>query len=135
MNYFQSKYGKLPGSSYSEVLKKARLIFREIEKQSKRSPYVRSSYFDRQKIFLSYFWSHLEQKTRPEKLRRMRYYQCAIDLLKNTMIAPSTIKDTTQSGVLLHRFAGKTKDGDVFFVQVKENRNTGKYFMSVFPQA
>jgi hypothetical protein len=135
MNYFQSKYGKLPGSSYAEVLKKARLIFREIEKQSKRSPYVRSRYFDRQKIFLSYFWSHLEQKRLVEKTRRIKYYRCAIDLLKNTMIAPNTIKDTAQSGVLLHRFAGKTKDGDMFFVQVKENRNTGKFFMSVFPQA
>ena len=36
---------------------------------------------------------------------------------------------------ILHRFAGKTKDKEIFFVQIKENKkNSKKYFMSCFPQ-
>jgi hypothetical protein len=133
MNYYQSKYSKLSGTSYSEVLKKARLIFRDIEKQSKRSAYVRSKYFNKQKVFLSYFWSHLEQKDRKEKTRRLKYYQCAIDLLRNTMQAPQIVDNSNLNGILLYRFADKTNNGDVFFVQVKQNKKNRRLFMSVFP--
>jgi hypothetical protein len=134
MDFYRSKYNKLSGSSYSEVLKKARLIFRDIEKRSKRSAYVRSKYFNKEKVFLSYFWSHLEQKRLKERMRRLKYYQCAIDLLRNTTVEPKTIVENTQNGVLFHRFSGKTKEGDVFFVQVKENTKNNKLFMSVFPE-
>ena len=35
---------------------------------------------------------------------------------------------------ILHRFAGKSKDKQSFYVQIKENKqNDEKYFMSVFP--
>jgi len=35
---------------------------------------------------------------------------------------------------ILHRFAGITKDGDNFFVQIKENKKNGqKWLVSVFP--
>lgn len=34
----------------------------------------------------------------------------------------------------LHRFAGLTKDKELFYVQIKEDLRTDrKYFMSVFP--
>ena len=36
-------------------------------------------------------------------------------------------------GQLVHRFVGKTKEGDLFFVQIKEHHRTNaRYFMSVF---
>jgi hypothetical protein len=37
-------------------------------------------------------------------------------------------------GLMLHRFAGETKEGKKFYVQVKQDKRTGrKDFMSVFP--
>jgi len=59
---------------------------------------------------------------------------CAIELLKESRIAPVSKSNPNKTGEVLHRFAGITAGGEEFYVQVKEyKRNGNKYFMSVFP--
>jgi hypothetical protein len=102
---------------------------------AQKNPYVRSAFFQKSKIFLSLFWVHINQKTRRSRKTRLKYYQCALDLLKNSTFAPTTKLNPNGRNELAHRFAGVTKDNELFFVQVKEDlRNGNKYFMSVFPR-
>jgi hypothetical protein len=131
--YFQSKYDKLPGSDYSEVYAKARAIYNDIKSKTKRQPYIRSTYF-KTKVFLELFWVHNAQKYRGERARRLRYYRCALDLLRNSNIAPDERFNPNGNHEKVFRFYGKTKGGDEFWVQVKEDKKTkGKYMMSVVP--
>jgi hypothetical protein len=135
MQVYRSKYGKLPGTSYAELIRAARQEYHTIQKLTpRRVPYVRSQYFSKDKVFLNTFWEHLKQKRSIEQVNRLKYYKCAIDLLRNTTFSPESVFEKNNPGVLLHRFSGQTSDGASFFVQVKDNRRTGrKEFMSVFP--
>lgn len=46
---------------------------------------------------------------------------------------PETKQNPNGKHELVHRFAGTTPDGELFYVQVKENKSSdNKYFMSVF---
>ena len=131
--YYQSKNIKLSGSSLNEVSAKARKIFNLEKSKSKRRPYVRSAYFGA-KVFLELFWVHNAQKSRGEQLRRLRYYQCAIDLLKSSRHAPVEKLNPNGNHEKVFRFYGLTKDGEEFWVQVKEDKQTkGKYMMSIVP--
>ena len=135
MIFYQTKTKKLPGTNYLEVRKYALFILNQIKKRTKRRPYIRSAYFIKQKIFFDYFWIHLLQKNPEERTRRIKYFPCAIDLIKNSRITPISMENINNKNETLHRFTGKTKDGEVFFVQIKENKkNDKKYFMSCFPQ-
>lgn len=132
---FTSKQNLLAGSSYDEVVAVARKEFNAIRKLTKRQPYVRSSYFRGDKIFVTIFWDHLMQKHRRNRTLRLKFYKAAIDLLRNTTYAPDTIFDSKDKNTLLHRFYGKTREGIAFCVQVKEDKRSGrKDFMSVFDQ-
>jgi hypothetical protein len=133
MKIYQSKHNKFAGTSYCEIEKKARLLYKSEARKTKRRAYVRSIYFDKDKIFISLFWEHLNQKPQRMRKERLKYYQCALDLLKNTRFDPVTKPNPNGSSEMLHRFAGVTKDGDLFFVQVKEDlKSNNKFFMSVF---
>jgi len=135
MSVYRSKYSQLPGSSYDEVVPLARKEFQRIKKLTKRQPYVRSVYFTKDKIFLSLFWEHLAHKHRGDRASRLKLYFCALDLLRHTRHAPDTIFNASNLNIMLHRFTGETKDGKLFYVQVKEDKRTGrKDFMSVFPK-
>ncbi len=115
-------------------MREARKLYHTIQKQTKRQPYVRSSYFSKDKIFINTFWQHLEQKRRSDQTRRLKLYLCAIDLLRNTRLDPNTIFSNEKPREVLHRFVGTTKEGSLFYVQVKQNKKSGrKDFMSVFP--
>lgn len=134
MKVYQSKYSKLSGTSYNELERKARKLHNVIVKKTRRNAYVRSAYFKKDKIFITLFWQHLNQKPQRDRKRRLKYYECAIDLLRNSTNEPETKPNPNGKNELVHRFAGITKDGDLFYVQVKENKRTNnKYFMSVFP--
>lgn len=62
---------KLSGSSDDkEVVKRAQDYFRVLMRRTKRQSYIRSAYFDKKKIFFTYFWKHLYQK--PPKQRKIR---------------------------------------------------------------
>ena len=133
MKQFESKYSLIPGTSYDEVVSFARKEHRKIAKLTKRQPYVRSSYFNKDKIFVSVFWDHLIQKHRKDRFRRLKLYNAAIDLLRNSHYEPDTIFKNDDLSTLLHRFYGITKDGVEYCVQVKQDKRTGrKDFVSVF---
>lgn len=134
MNVFRSKYRVLSGSSYNELERKARKIHNEIAKRTKRSVYVRSAYFNKEKIFIELFWSHLNQKSKRDRGRRLRYYQSAIDLLKNNQFNPETKPNPNGKYEIVHRFMGMTSNDEIYYVQIKEDKRTNrKYFISVFP--
>jgi len=131
---FLTKTKPIPGSQLKLIEEQARAQYKEIGRQTKRNPYVRSQYFNKEKIFLELFWIHLSQKHDNEQKRRLKLYPCAIDLLKNTACSPGIFRDSRKSNEKYYRFYGITINGIEFCVQVKEDKRTGnKHFMSVFP--
>lgn len=131
---YQTKAKKLSGTSYKEVHKKAQIAFSEIKRRTKRKPYVRSAYFHKQKIFFDFFWVHLRQKPIPEKIRRLKYFRTAIELIRHSRNHPYSMQNPNKKSEILHRFAGITKEKEMFFVQIKEHKRTGrKQLMSIFP--
>jgi len=135
MQIYQVKSDKLHGTNFSEVCKKAFSLYQIIKKKSKRRPYVRSAYFNKEKIFLELFWQHLHEKlNHRDKVRRVKYFPCAIELIQHSKFNPESKENVDRKSEILHRFAGKTKSGEMFFVQIKANKKSGqKWFMSVFP--
>ena len=75
---YSTKIKKLPGTSYSEVRKEALILFNQIKKKTKRKPYIRSAYFNKQKVFFDFFWQHLLQKSHKERVRRLKYFGVVI---------------------------------------------------------
>lgn len=131
---FRSKFNKLHGSNYAEVRKNAEIVFKQIKSKTKRNPYIRSAYFNKQKIFFDYFWEHLQQKRPQERYTRLKYFQVAVDVIKNSRNSPITKENPNRKHEILHRFFGETKNKELFYVQVKEDIKSGKkYFMSCFP--
>jgi len=135
MGVFKSKDKLIAGTSYEEVVKIARVEHKKIENLTKRQPYVRSTYFRGDKVFVSLFWTHLMQKNLRIRTQRLKLYRAAIDLLRKSHDAPETIYQKNDLNILLHRFHGVTKDGIGFCVQVKQDKRSGrKDFMSVYPK-
>jgi hypothetical protein len=131
---YPTKIKKLPGTSYGEVRKQAVFLFNQIKKRTKRRPYIRSAYFNKQKVFFDYFWQHLFQKSPKERYKRLKYFGSAIEAIKNSRNQPSSKQNPNKPSEILHRFAGLTKDKELFYVQIKEDKKSGrKYFMSCFP--
>ncbi|MFA6474925.1 MAG: hypothetical protein WCV88_01840 [Patescibacteria group bacterium] len=134
MFIFQSSFGKLSGSNYSEVLAQAWLYYLPIKRKTKRRPYVRSCFFQKDKIFLDRFWSHLMEKSWSDRTRRLKFFACGLDLLQHSHAAPSSKDNPNKHQEILHRFSGITRDGELFFVQVRENTVTSqKSLISIFP--
>lgn len=132
---YPTKFKKLSGTKYSEVYKKAFKAYKKIKNQTKRRPYIRSTYFKKDKIFLGLFWHHLDDKLNMrDKIRRLKYFTCAIDLIRHSHFDPVSKENVDRKYEILHRFMGSTSENEIFFVQIKENKRTGqKYFLSVFP--
>lgn len=64
----------------------------------------------------------------------MKFFACAIELIKKSKHEPVSKENPNKSGEILHRFAGSAKNDELFFVQIKEDKQTGKKFLiSVFP--
>ncbi|HFC76851.1 MAG TPA: hypothetical protein ENJ27_01335 [Candidatus Moranbacteria bacterium] len=135
MDLYKTKKSRVSGMSYRNIYLIAREEYRKIKNQTKRKPYVRSKYFNKDKVFMDYFWAHLKQKSWKDRRRRLKFYSCAVELIKENKFDPETREDTTNSNIMLHRFKGVTKNNIEFFVQIKENKkNNQKYFLSVFPK-
>lgn len=133
MHVYQAKAGKLTGTDFVEVRRKAFFIFKQIKSKSKRNPYIRSAYFNKDKIFLNLFWAHLFEKPIGERLRRLKYFAAAIELIEVSRLAPEIKKDPN-SKELFYRFSGFSKEGNLFYVQVKGKEPSGnKHLMSIFP--
>jgi hypothetical protein len=134
MQYYKTHAGKLAGTHWERLMKKAFGQYKEIAHKSKRRPYIRSAYYDKEKIFLSIFWQHLHEKNLRDKARRLALFPCAIELMEKTRYFPTTKDNPNKKGEVLHRFTGSTPDNEIFFVQIKEDVKTKqKYFISVFP--
>lgn len=134
MQYYKTRARKLHGTHWPRLLKKAFGLYKEITSKTKRRPYARSAYFDKQKVFLGIFWQHLHEKNLRDKARRVAYFPCAIELIQKTRYEPTSKENPNRKGEIVHRFAGSTPDNEIFFVQIKEDRRTNqKWFISVFP--
>ena len=133
-NAYQSKRTRISGTSFKEIEKNALTIFKTIKRKTKRTPYVRSKYFRKEKVFLSIFWGHLYEKSEKDKTRRLKLFDCALDLIQNSTRNPTTRENFQKKDELLHRFHGETKHNEKFTVQIKENKRTKrKDFVSVYP--
>lgn len=133
MRVYQTKSGKLTGTDFVEVRRKAFFIFKQIKRKSKRHPYIRSAYFNKDKIFLNLFWAHLFDKPLGERLRRLKYFAAAIELIEQSRIKPEIKKDPNSKEVF-YRFSGFSKEGDLFYVQIKcKEPSDNKHLISIFP--
>lgn len=133
MKIFQSKASLIPGTSYDEVVAIARKEHKKIISLTKRQPYARSAYFSKNKVFLTLFWDHTMQKGPKKRVERLKLYNAAIDLIRNSRHEPETVIEKNSPHLLLHRFYGITKDRVNFCVQIKQIKRTGRLdLMSVF---
>ena len=128
---YQCKTKPIFGRRYSDVAPIARKVFHNIEKKTKRRPYVRSKFFNKEKIFLTQFWQHLEKKNFGDRKRRLKFYRCALELVQFSMVGPTSRKE---GGEILYRFSGKSPNNELFYVQIREDsRVKEKHLISVFP--
>jgi hypothetical protein len=135
MVYYKTTKNKIPGTSFKEVNKTAELIFKQIKSKTKRTPYIRSKYFKKEKVFLTLFWGHLFDKREKDKIRRLKFFDCAIDLIRNSNFDPESRENFKKKDELLHRFYGQTKNKETFIVQIKENKRTKrKDLISIYPE-
>ena len=129
IKYFQSSESKFYSTVYIRVYNQAQDYYESLIQNPKRKPYVKSKYFG-SKVFIDEFWVQLLSRNLGDRRRRLVFYRCAIDLIKNFKCAPQ-IKN--KSGQKYHEFRGYTKDSEVFAVHIRENSRGGLYFMSCFP--
>jgi hypothetical protein len=135
IKFYSAKSKPIAGSNYRDLLKVVRAEYKYIAKQTKRTPYVRSEYFKGDKVFLSLYWTHLSATPMYTQRHRLKLFNCGIELLRHTTFPPETKPNPNGRSELVYRFGGKTPDGQVFYVQVKQEIRSGKkYFMSVFPE-
>lgn len=131
MEVYKTKVKHLSGTSYREVYSQAKFLYKQIESKSKRKPYIRSKYFEGEKVILDYFWDHIGHKNPADRLRRLRYYACALDLIKYSKAKPEIIVKASE---ILYRFKGRNGNSEFFYVQItQEKKRDKKYFLSVFP--
>lgn len=107
MEYYQCKTKRLAGTSYKEVWKFAQGFFRPIKQKTKRKPYIRSRYFNKEKIFLDFYFIHLAQKREPDKVRRLKLFPAAMELTQNTRAKPEEMQNPSVAGEKLYRFFGQ----------------------------
>lgn len=135
MKAYPAQSPLLRGTDFHEIRRQAFALYAEIKRQSKRRPYIRSAFFNKEKIFLEIYWQHLyDQRNWHDRLRRLRFYPCAIELIQKSRFEPTAKANPNKRSEILHRFMGITKNQEVFYVQIKEDINTRqKFFISVFP--
>jgi len=131
---FKTKNKRLSGTRYEDVYDQAFGLYDKIKKLTKRRPYIRSTYFKKQKVFVEVFRQHLYQKNWRDRARRMRFFPAGIELIKESNLPPKSSDNPNSPNETLHKFTGKTADGCLFYVQIKENKRNGeKTLLSIFP--
>jgi len=131
---YQARSKKVPGTNYGEVMRNAFGLFDEIKKKTKRRPYVRSAYFKKEKVFFDYFREHLFQKLPKERMRRLKYFKAAVELVRFSRNDPVSKTSINKGKEVVYRFSGLTAEKELFFVQIKEDKRERKYLMSFFPE-
>lgn len=136
MSFYFTKIKPFVGSDFKEVHGQALEFYNKIRKRTKRRPYVRSKYFNKEKVFLPLFWNHLFDKQNwRDRARRLRFFACGIDLIEKSIVPPSIQEKRSNTSEILYRFTGQTKEGLLFFVQIKEEKKTKeKWLVSIFPE-
>jgi hypothetical protein len=130
MNIYKLKTKEIPGARWVKVNKEAMKCYEIIKKKTKRRSYVRSAYFNKDKIFLDLYWRHLHEKQNlRDKTRRVKFFPCAVELIRNSKLDPISKENPNKRSEILHRFAGRTKNGVYFFVQIKENKKSRQKFL------
>lgn len=82
MKFFKTKTKKIPGTDYREINSRVKIIRKQLEKRSKRRIHIRSVYFNKSKVFLDTFWSHLnDTQNWRDRVRRLKFLPCAVDLI------------------------------------------------------
>jgi hypothetical protein len=131
---YHTKIPKLIGTDYREINRNARRVFKNIASRTRRKPYIRSAYFKKEKVFLDYFWRHVEEMHWKDRIRRLRYYSCGLDLIVNSHVKPMIKNNPNRTSEILYRFTGITMNKELFAVQIKEDlKREEKHFISVFP--
>lgn len=135
MKAYPVKIQKLSGTDFHEVRNQALNIYKRFKNKTKRRTYIRSAYFNKSKVFIEIYWHHLyEQGNWHDRMRRLKYLPCAIELIQKSRFEPSSKENPNKSSEILHRFVGITKDHDIFYVQIKEDKHTSqKFLISIFP--
>lgn len=128
MQIYRCKATVLPGSGYKEIWKGAREIYKTVSRRTKRKPYVRSAFFNGRKVFFDNFWVHLAQKRQPVRRRRLKFFRAALEVVEKSHCSKPNPNKKSET---LHRFSARTKDGVVFFLQIKETKK-GLQLMSMF---
>ncbi len=132
--FYRTKAIKIAGSDFKEVHSRARISYSKIKQRSKRKSYIRSAYFNKEKIFLDLFWHHLfEKKNWRDRMRRLQYFDCAVELIQKSKIPPTIKRNPNNCSEILHRFVGKSRSGKPFKLQIKQTKNNTKYLISVYP--
>ena len=132
---YKTKKQKITGTSFQEINKTAKAIFNQVRARTKRTPYLRSKYFRKEKVFLTLFWTHLYNKREKDRIRRLKFFECALGLIRNSQCSPKTRENFKNKDELLHRFHGVLKNGEQFVVQIKENKRTKrKDLISIYPE-
>ena len=127
MKIYKTKTDKLTGTDFHEVNQKASVLYQKIKRKSKRRPYVRSTYFNKDKVFLGLFWQHLFDKPNwRDRVRRLKYFPCAIELIKNTKFEPISKENPNKQAEILHRFAGATKANDRELIKNRLSEGDGE---------
>lgn len=119
------------GTTYREVRASAWSEYKLIKRQTKRNPYIRSTFFKRRKIFFDYFWEHLSHKPPKQRMQRLRFFNCSVELLRNSTYLPDE-KEVNKE--VFYRFYGVTKESLYFIVQVKKDKKDNHFLMSIFPK-
>lgn len=133
---FRCRSRPLTGHKYADIMPQIRQIFRALQRQTKRRTYVRSAFFKKDKIFFDYFWIHINQKLKHDRTRRLRFFACALELLRVSKNPPRTFIKKELPNVIYHEFLGQARDGSRFAVIIKQHRDSGKkYLLSLFPLA
>jgi len=133
LKLYPIKSQPIKGGRLEIITKRARGIYRQVEKRTKRKAYVRSAYFHKEKIFFDFFFSHLNQKNRKTKTLRLKLLPCALELIELSFLPPQQKDNPNISGEVLYRFGGILRDKKVIVVQIKEDKKTKqKFLMSVF---
>jgi hypothetical protein len=132
MKFWKVKTNLIKGTSYREIYKKSFNTFKLIKSRTKRKPHLRSKFFKR-KVFFDYFWKHLNQKPRRQRKERLKYFDCAIDLIENSLYKPTIKTNPNKLSESLYRFYGQTINKGKFVVQIKETKDSLQ-LMSIFPK-
>lgn len=129
---YQTKSKKVSGTNYGEVMGNAFSVYDKIKKKTKRRPYIRSAYFKKEKIFFDYFREHLFQKSVKERMKRLKFFAAAVELVQKSRNRPIIKTNPNKNKETFYKFAGLTVEKDIFFVQIREDKKRRKYFMSCF---